>query len=817
MRARFIVLMMTAFIVMYVGYQQITAQNLVTCPGLVQQAIESVGDNCSGLDRNNACYGYNDVTASFSVAQPVSFFTQPSDRARLLELESLNTSPMVEPLGKWGIALLSVQANLPDTLPGQSVIFMLLGDTQIENAVAPEQAFQTGATVNVTLSIGADLYYEPRFDAQVVGSIPQGTALTADAVSEDGEWVRVVYRGTPGWITRRVLTTDGDLSTLSVITPQTKTPMQAFYFRTAISGTQCTEAPNALVVQGPESLTVDINVNGADIQLGSTIVLYLVPVDAATLQYLIDQYGEIGAISRLMQIVVLDGHVVLNEGTPDEIVLNTGETTFICLDEPEDLGTDGQPNDQTVFSSCPWAPPRPVTLEDLERFRELEGVTLNYPIDLPLDLPTVTPTPSDTPRASGGGVILPTATFAPTFTPTNTSPPPQPGEPTWTPSPIPPPTDTSQPTVVPTDTPTPTDTPQCDPIPNPANDVLTLIEAINAANDEACHPGADTIDLAGQGIYSFTGVDNTTDGPNGLPSITSTITINGNSATLNNVDVALRYFHVSAGGSLTLNNVYIAGGSISGANGGGVYNAGTLALNFVTMDGNSADNGGAIYNGGSLTIFSSSISGNIEGGNRALNGGGLYNAGSANIDKSTFAYNFGDSAGGGIYNAGTLTLLNSTVSSNGSEIAGSGIYNASGTATLNFTTVYGNFGGASVQVPGGSVNARNTIIGGGGTACSGAVAGEGTNLSDDTSCGGFITAAQLGVNGLGYNGGATQTNALDFASPAVDGGDCTTTTGAVLGDDQRGVTRPQDNTGSGMGSCDVGSFELEEGGGQQPP
>ncbi|MFN8449754.1 MAG: choice-of-anchor Q domain-containing protein [Anaerolineae bacterium] len=812
MRARFVLVMTAAFILMYVGYQQITAQNLVTCPGLVQQAIDSVGDNCGGMDRNSACYGFSDVTANFSVAQPVNFFTQPSDRARLLELESLSTSPMVEAQEKWGIALLSVQANLPDTLPGQSVVFMLLGDTQVENAVTPDQAFQTGTTVNVALTIGADLYYEAKMDAQVVGSIPQGTALTADATDASGQWVRVVYRGVPGWITRQVLTTDGDLGALPVIGPDTKTPMQAFYFRTGISGTQCTEAPNALVVQGPESLTVDINVNGADVRLGSTVVFYLLPVDAETLQYLISQYGEVGAISRLMQIVVLDGHVLLNAGTPDEIELNTGETTFICLNEPENLGADGQSNDQTVFSACPWAPPRPVTVEDLERFRDLEGVTLNYPIELPLALPTITPTPSDTPISSGG-IILPTATFTPTFTPTNTlPPPPAPGQPTWTPSIVPSPTDTVQATFTPTYTftPTPTDTPQCDPIPDPAGDVPTLIAAINAANDEICHPGLDTITLAGEGSYGFSAVDNNTDGANALPSITSAITINGAGSFIYNLDVLARYFHISAGGSLTLNSLNIQGGSATGGSGGAIYNAGTLALNFVTMDNNSADNGGAIYNGGSLTVTNSSIGSNGEGGNNAQNGGGIYTTGTANINASTIAYNFGTNAGGGIYNTGTLTTLNSTISSNGSELAGSGIYNAGGTSTLNFTTIFENFGGgAALQVAGGSASARNVIVGGSGAACSGSVAGQGTNLADDTSCGGFVTAGQLGVNGLGFYGGSTQTNSLDPASPAVDGGDCTTTGGGSIDVDQRGVFRPQDNTGSGMGSCDVGAFELE--------
>jgi hypothetical protein len=147
-----------------------------------------------------------------------------------------------------------------------------------------------------------------------------------------------------------------------------------------------------------------------------------------------------------------------------------------------------------------------------------------------------------------------------------------------------------------------------------------------------------------------------------------------------------------------------------------------------------------------------------------------------------------------------LSLLNSTVSGNSSLVSGGGIYNAGGSATLDFTTVYSN-SGAAVEAPGGTVTAKNSIIAGSGTACSGSVSGaSGGNYSDDTSCPSFTTVGQIGVTGL---------NTLDPASPAVDGAiDCTTMGGAIVGDDQFFTTRPQDNTGSGMGTCDAGSFEL---------
>ena len=60
-------------------------------------------------------------------------------------------------------------------------------------------------------------------------------------------------------------------------------------------------------------------------------------------------------------------------------------------------------------------------------------------------------------------------------------------------------------------------------------DTAGLISAISAAN---ATPAADTITLTAGCTYQLTGPHNTVDGANGLPSITSPITIAGNGATI---------------------------------------------------------------------------------------------------------------------------------------------------------------------------------------------------------------------------------------------------------------------------------------------
>jgi hypothetical protein len=94
-----------------------------------------------------------------------------------------------------------------------------------------------------------------------------------------------------------------------------------------------------------------------------------------------------------------------------------------------------------------------------------------------------------------------------------------------------------------------------------AGNVAELIVAINDAN---ANPGADTINLAAASTYTLTA---TNDGDNGLPVITSEITINGNGATIARSSAVgtpnFRIFRVAADGNLTLNDLTVENGFAS--------------------------------------------------------------------------------------------------------------------------------------------------------------------------------------------------------------------------------------------------------------
>jgi len=301
-----------------------------------------------------------------------------------------------------------------------------------------------------------------------------------------------------------------------------------------------------------------------------------------------------------------------------------------------------------------------------------------------------------------------------------------------------------------------------------------LITAINNANG---NNEADTINLTGD--ITLTGVDNNTDGLNGLPSIAADggnkLTIDGMGFTIARDAGAMtpnfRILHIAGGAELDLNNTTLSNGVAARAgirgSGGGIFNRGTLTLNNSTVSGNTANTrGGGIFNygnganGATVTLNNNST----VSGNMAVFGGGIFNRGdtanaaTVTLNNSTVSGNTADARGGGIVNRGnvenaaTLTLNNSTVADNTVTIYdGGGIVNRgdglnAATVTLNNSTVSGN---TANRDGGGILNdGRNGL-----NAAT-------VNLSDSTVSGNTATYGS-GIFNTGYNGADSATVTLD--------------------------------------------------------
>jgi len=338
----------------------------------VQEALAAIGNNCAGLGRNSACYGFDNVLASFSDQKPADFFTQPADLAQLFDIQALSTAPLSVDTAEWGIAVLNVQANLPDALPGESVKFLLFGDVDIENAVDPGLGDVSTPVVTLTTTDDAVMRTRPSIQANVSATVPAGTELEADQRSTDGDWARVVYDDRAGWIRVTSVEETDDLATLLPPDRVPYTPMQAIRLRTNLMGISCADAPPSLaVVQGPQQMTISLNVNGANLSIGSTIALWTTQTPNGP----------------AMVLAVIDGGVYLDDGT----YIPAGFIAEVMLDAAGNV-------------TGVWSTPRPMTLEEWLMFEPLEGVPeniLNYPIDVPSELiaglePTPTPIPIPT-------------------------------------------------------------------------------------------------------------------------------------------------------------------------------------------------------------------------------------------------------------------------------------------------------------------------------------------------------------------------------------------------------------------------------------
>lgn len=266
-----------SFVLMISIQQDTQAQELPdACPEVVSTAVELLGDSCNALSTNTACYGYELVNTSFADEVPENYFTNPSDRAELSRINSIETTALDLDNSTWGLAVLNAQANVPNTLPGQGVMFILMGESRVENRVSADTVQPYIVPVNVLTQTETTGYLDANTDTQVISTLPANTNVLADAQDESLSWLRVVYQDRPMWIPRDSVNDALGLEALTVLSAESFTPMQAFYFNTGVGATSCSEAPNMVTVRSPENIQISLNINGADVRLGSMMTLQTV-------------------------------------------------------------------------------------------------------------------------------------------------------------------------------------------------------------------------------------------------------------------------------------------------------------------------------------------------------------------------------------------------------------------------------------------------------------------------------------------------------------------------------------------------------------
>jgi hypothetical protein len=304
--------------------------------------------------------------------------------------------------------------------------------------------------------------------------------------------------------------------------------------------------------------------------------------------------------------------------------------------------------------------------------------------------------------------------------------------------------------------------------------VADLIDAINQAN---AITAPSTLELDPGCTYPLTAVDNTTTsanggstfdyGDNGLPQITTPITINGNNATITRSSGApeFRIFFIKDTGSLTINDLTLSNGLANRpgdtfpSSGGAIYNDGAyLEINHSNLLSNEATfHGGAIFTISNATTY---VNDSTVHENTALLGGGIfiYHGGLLSIDNGEVTNNIAINGGGGIsapYGA-ELIVNDSLIASNHAGGHGGGIFKDRGSVRLPTTITGTTFQNNTANWSGGGVFILRTPL----------------TISDSQFSNNH--ADEYG-GGLGYQNNSTETvlisnTTFDANSAAWDGG-----------------------------------------------
>ncbi|HEX7315295.1 MAG TPA: Calx-beta domain-containing protein [Pyrinomonadaceae bacterium] len=335
-----------------------------------------------------------------------------------------------------------------------------------------------------------------------------------------------------------------------------------------------------------------------------------------------------------------------------------------------------------------------------------------------------------------------------------------------------------------------------------------------------------------------------------------------------------RVLRVASGVAASISGLTIRDGSVvppgfntnnNDGNGGGVLNAGTLALSDCVVTNNTVSgsitpagngNGGGIDNSGALTLTNCTVNNNRAlGGNNFLdagfaNGGGIHNRAGATLAVTNSTLNGNEArggrsnqgaarpgSGGGIFNAGTLTLNGSSVNGNaavgrgvpetnaaggfGGGLDNSGTANVSGCDFANNTARGGfsvRFGGPA---DGGGINNRegatltltnssvrdNTALAAGGTQIGAPAAGGGIkNLSTATLTNSTVSDNTATGGSVASFGGATGEGGGLYSV-----GTLTLTNSTVSGNEARGGWGASNNAagkGAGGGIFAEGTLTL---------
>jgi hypothetical protein len=361
---------------------------LEVCQQVIQTAMSATHDICDGLGRNEACYGNRLVEATPQPGFDAFNFDEVGDVVDITGIESLRLSAMNSDDGLWGIALMRMQANIPNRLETENVTMVVFGDVEIRNQVRAPYLTAIRPTRNTNVNVRR--YPDP--EAYVMTTLQANEIAIADGRTEDGRWlhVRMLETGETGWVSTRTSDVIGDMNRLRIVDTLSADfgPMQAFYLNSAENSENCQNAPeNGVLIQTPEGVaTVDLWINEVKIRLGSTAFIQARPDDGMVIKL----------VEGATQVEALGVDQVALAGTQITIAMNDQMQAVSAPSMPVAYSADSVSSISTSALDRPIEVAPPLDQNSLTQLQNTNRADRETPAPTPTNAPTFTPSPSAT-------------------------------------------------------------------------------------------------------------------------------------------------------------------------------------------------------------------------------------------------------------------------------------------------------------------------------------------------------------------------------------------------------------------------------------
>lgn len=116
------------------------AQTNTNCQVLIEKAIQASDSFCNQIGSNKACYGNNTINADLEPGTTQKF-SERGDIVDVGNVRRISASPIKLDSNEWGVAILRVIANLPRSLPGETVTMIVFGSTTLDNKSGNLESF----------------------------------------------------------------------------------------------------------------------------------------------------------------------------------------------------------------------------------------------------------------------------------------------------------------------------------------------------------------------------------------------------------------------------------------------------------------------------------------------------------------------------------------------------------------------------------------------------------------------------------------------------------------------------------------------------